>query len=194
MIVLSIVPATAIAGHPDHPKPQKVPHPPAKPVVLAPPAEVAETVRNFQGNWTFDASLKAPGMSQASTFKMTFNCKPIAGGNAVSCESRAKTPAGPFEGTFLIGYDPFSKAVHFIGVTSQFEIHDHVCHWNQGVAGKFGLGCTPLKAGTGADGKELIEELSIGFHKDGKEVEFTSTSHLTGGGEIVFSGRGKVKR
>jgi len=195
-LILSLVPAVALAGDPkpeaSKPAPVKTPVPvPAKPAVVAAPPEVAMTVANFKGNWTFDATLNAPGMSAPAKFKMTFNCKAAAGGTAVSCESKAKTPMGPYDGAFLIAYDPFSKAVHFIGVTNGYEVHDHVCQWDQGMAGKFGLGCTPLKGGTGADGKEITEELLIAFHKDGKEAEFTSTSHLKAGGDIVFTGTGK---
>ena len=213
LLLVSLIPAVAVAGDPKPeakppapkpmpPKDSKAPAPtptptppagPVKPAVVTAPAEVAQTVGAFKGNWSFDATLNAPGMPKPATFKMTFNCKPIALGNAVSCESKAKTPMGPYEGTFLIGYDPFSKAVHFISVTSELEIHDHVCQWDQGMAGKFGLGCTPLKAGTGADGKEITEDLMIAFHNDGKETEFTSTSHLKSGGDIVFSGKGKKK-
>ena len=61
------------------------------------------------------------------------------------------------------------------------------------MAGKFGLSCTPLKGGTGPEGAEITEDLMVAFHNNGKQAEFTSTSHLKAGGEIAFTGTGKVK-
>ena len=200
LVLISLLPAIAIADEakapvpkPAGPKDSKAAAPVPPPAPAKPPAEVGMTVANFKGNWTFDASLTAPGMAKPATFKMTFNCKPIALGTGVSCDAKAKTPMGPYEGTFLIAYDPFSKAVHFIAVTSGYEVHDHVCQWDQGMAGKFGLGCTPFKGGSGPDGQAITEDLLIAFHKEGKEAEFTSTSHLKAGGDILFTGLGKRK-
>ena len=154
------------------------------PAQLAPPHEVKATVDAFKGNWSFDSTLTAPGMDKPASFKMTFNCKSAAGGTAVACTSTAKTPMGPFEGSFLVAYDPYSKAAHFIGVTSMFEVHDHSCQWKG-----TDLACTPLKAGTGPGGDEITEDLSMHFDKG--TCVFTSTSHLKGGGTMVFEGKGK---
>lgn len=157
-----------------------------KAAMPAPPAEVKATVDAFKGNWKFDISLMAPGMEKAFTGKMTFNCKAIAAGNGVSCDSKAKTPMGPFEGTFVIAYDPYSKAVHFIGITSQFEVHDHVCKWTTPAD----LNCNAYKGGMGPGGDEISEDLSMKWDKG--TVAFTSTSTMkVGGGKVVFEGKGK---
>jgi hypothetical protein len=149
----------------------------------APPPEVKATVDAFKGNWTFDASVTA-GTDKPAQFKMTFNCKAIAAGNAVACDAKAKTPKGPFEGTFVVAYDPYSKAVHFIGVTSNFEVHDHVCQWKAA-----DLVCTPLKTGIGPAGEEITEDVSM--HVEKATATFTSTSHHKGGATMVFEGKGK---
>jgi hypothetical protein len=134
---------------------------------------------------------------------MTFNCKEVAGKTAVSCESKQKTPMGPYEGLFVVSFDPFSKAVHFISVTSMNEVHDHVCKWSG-----YDLNCTPLKGGSGPAGDELTEDLKMKFEpaatckpKEGadpivscppKMVTFTSVSKMTkGGATLTFEGKGK---
>src|SRR5687767_9783554 len=99
----------------------KQPPKPEPPKAAAAPPEVKTTVDAFKGNWKFDATLALPGAEKPAAFKMTFNCKPAAGGTAAACEAKAKTPIGPFEGLFVAVYDPTSKAVHFFGITNQHE-------------------------------------------------------------------------
>jgi hypothetical protein len=199
-LLVLLFPALAFAGDPkadpkapapkdapkDAAKDAKAPAPKDAPkeAVVAPPAEVKATVDAFKGNWNFDATLTAPGADKPAKFKMTFNCKAIAGGNAVACDSKAKTPMGPFDGTFLVAYDPYSKAAHFIGVTSMFEVHDHVCQWKGA-----DLNCTPLKGGSGPGGDEITEDLTM--HLEKNAASFTSTSHMKGGATMVFEGKGK---
>jgi len=207
LVLIALVPAVSLA---DTPKPSTPPAPPAKkdapkdapkdakaPVATppAPPAEVAQTVAMFKGTWNFETTMTAtgiPGMDKPAKAKMVFPCKPIAGGNAVACDAKMKTPMGPFDGHFVIAFDPYSKAVHFFGITNQFEVHDHNCgNWDQGMAGKSGLTCTPLKGGSGPAGEEVTEDLSFSFHKDGKEMDFTSTSKMKNGATLTFEGKGK---
>ena len=216
LVLITLVPAVSLAqpkpSTPPAPPPKKEAPPPPKdtkapppkdgkdskmPVATppAPPPEIAETVGMFKGTWSFDATITAtgvPGMDKPFKGKMTFPCKPVAGGNAVACDAKMKSPMGPFDGHFVIAYDPFSKAVHFIGVTNEFEVHDHVCGtWDHGMAGKSGLSCTPLKGGMGPTGDEVTEDLSFSFHKDGKEMDFTSTSKMKNGATMTFEGHGK---
>ena len=181
--MLALLPAVAFA---DAPAPAKKEAPaPAPPAAPAAPAEVKATVDAFKGNWTVDAALTVPGAKEAAKFKMSFNCHVIALGNGVSCDSKAKTPMGANEGTFLVAYDPYSKAVHFISVTSDFEVHDHLCQWK----GTSDLNCTPLKTGVGPAGDEITEDLTMHFEKSA--VSFTSTTHMKGGATMVFEGKGK---
>lgn len=197
LFLIALFPTVSLADTPPAkkaPEPTKVkaPEPPKPPKT---PAEVTQTVGMFKGNWRFDITLTAtgiPGMEKPFKGKMTFPCKAVAGGMAVACDGKTKTPMGPWDGHFVIAWDPHSKAVHFIGVTNDFEVHDHVCgNWDQGMAGKSGLTCATLKGGAGAMGEEITEDVMFAFHKDGKELTFTSTSKMKGGATLTFEGSGK---
>jgi hypothetical protein len=203
-LLITLLPSLALAEEPKKQAPPpttppavKAPPPatPPKPTPPKPPAETTQTVAMFKGNWNFDATLTAtgmPGFEKPIKAKLAMPCKAIAGGTAVACDGKMKTALGPFDGHFVIAWDPYSKAVHFIGVTNNYEVHDHVCgQWDQGMAGKSGLSCTPLKGGSGPAGDEINEDVTFAFHKDGKELEFTSTMKMKNGATLTFAGKGK---
>jgi hypothetical protein len=174
--------------------PAKQPAAPTKPP--PPPAEVAETVGMFAGNWNFEITITAtgmPGMDKPFKAKMAMPCKKIAGGTAVACDGKFKGPMGPFEGHFVVAWDPYTKAVHFMGITNQHEVHDHNCgQWDHGMAEKQGLTCVALKGGMGPTGDEITEELSFAFSKKGKELRFTSAvKDAKHNASITFEGLGK---
>jgi hypothetical protein len=204
LVVMSLVPAAALAQQPAKdakaPAPQAaqpakdnaaakapMPTPPAPP---AAPAEVKATVEAFKGNWKFDVTMIAtgmPGMEKPLTAKLTFNCKEVAAKNGVVCEQKGKTAMGPIDATYLIAYDPYSKAVHFMAVTNQNEVHDHVCTWKTATD----LACAPLKAGMGPGGDEITEDFSITWSSK-KEASFKSVSKMTkGGATVTLDGKGK---
>lgn len=199
VMVLSLVPATALA----QPASKQAPPAPAPPAPVAAPPEVALTVDAFKGNWKFETTMTAtgmPGMDKPVSAKMTFNCKVAAGKTAVSCESKMKTPMGPFDALFVIAYDPYLKAAHFMGITNMHEVHDHICKWSG-----LSLTCAPLKGGMGAGGDEITEDVSMTWEADkkctandstclpkAKSVSFKSVSKMTkGGATITFEGKGK---
>jgi len=187
VLLALLFPTLAFAGDPKDAAKDAKKAPVAAPAQPAPPPEVKQTVDAFKGNWTYDATLtptNVPGMDKPVKFKVTMACKAIAAGNAAQCDGKAKTPMGPWDATFVIAYDPYSKAVHFFGFTSDFEVHDHVCQWKG-----TDLACTPLKAGTGPTGEEITEDLSMHFGKN--TLDFTSTTHGKGGMTMVFEGKGK---
>ncbi len=190
-------PATPAKGAPATTAPA-----PANPIAPVAPPEVKATVDAFKGNWRIDTTMTAtgiPGFEKPFNGKATFNCKPTAMNTAVACDMKTKTPMGPFEGHFVVAYDPYSKAAHFIGITSMNEVHDHVCKWEG-----MNLNCSPLKAGMGPHGDEITEDLSMKFEGKGceagvtaatcklKTMEFTSNSKMSkGGGTMLFQGKGK---
>lgn len=145
-----------------------------------PPApELARTVAAFAGKTVFDATITLPGGKPLKT-KFTFDCKKTALGKAVSCAFTGTIPGmGPYEGGFLIGYDTYGKAVHFMAITSDEEVHDHVCRWSGDE-----LPCDPLKGGMG--GQAVTEELSFSFA--GKQRSFKSTITFADGGKALFEG------
>ena len=172
-LTLLSIPSLAIAD-------DKSGKPAPKPAPPAAPAEVKATVDAFKGNWTFDAELTAPGMDKPAKF----NCKAVAGNQAVSCDAKAKTPIGPFDALLVIAYDPYSKAVHFMAVSNQNEVHDHVCNWKGA-----DLVCNPYKGGMGPAGDEITEDVAIKIEKTA--ATFSSVTKLKGGGQVKFEGKGK---
>ena len=185
-LVSAMATAAMAAPNAGAPAVKAAPPPPvAPPVPPAPPAQIKATVDAFKGNWKLAATVTPPGQDKPLLFKMSMNCKAIAAGNAVSCDGKAKTPMGPWAGNFVVAYDAYSKAVHFFGVTSDFEVHDHVCQWSTPTD----LKCTPLKGGTGPGGEEITEDLSMHFDK--RTMEMTSASHMKGGATMTFAAKGK---
>jgi hypothetical protein len=179
LLVVLLVPVVAVAD-------------PAPPV--APPGDIAEVISAFKGSWTFDAKItgtKVPGMEKPLATKTTFTCKPVANNTAVACETKSKGSAGTYEGQFLVVYDPYSKDIHFMGVTSKYEVFDHHCTMDHGMAGKLALVCKPVKHGSGPAGDEVTNELSISWHDQGKTADFRSVTTLKSGGVITYDGTGK---
>ena len=85
---------------------------------------------------------------------MSVECKKTALGRGVACSYQGKTALGPTEATLLIGYDEFGKNVHVMAMTSDGEVHDHVCRW-KGEA----VVCDTYKGGMGT--LPIVEELTI---------------------------------
>lgn len=91
---------------------------------------------------------------------------------------------GAMEGSVLVAYDLYSKAVHFMAVTSDDGVHDHRCAWKTDTR----LECEPLKGG-GMGGAEVTEDLAFTF--DGKAGTFRSTITMKDGSKAVFEAAGK---
>lgn len=144
----------------------------------APPApEVRKTVEAFEGRWTLHGTIVMPGAApQAATLKM--DCRKTAKGKAVAC-----TLSGPFEGSALVAYDAYSKAVHFMAVTSDDEVHDHKCHWQ----GAERLVCDPLKGGMA--GMAITEELE--FSAGRKQLSLKAVMTMPDGGKASCDFRSK---
>jgi hypothetical protein len=151
-----------------------------------PPApEVKKTVDAFAGATTFDCQLTLPGMDKPAKFKMTFNCKKTALGRAVECAASApKTSMGPWQGHFMVAYDEGGKAVHFMAVTSEGEVHDHVCQWKDGET----MICDPLRYMLPGGGP-ATEDVTMAWSGK-KVVTFASTASMSDGSKVLFSGRG----
>lgn len=170
-----LAPAVALAQPADKAKPAPV----AKGEPAPPPPEVAQTVKAFEGNWTFDAKITMPGDTEPTKAKVKLACKKIAAGNGISCTGTAKVPKlGPWDASFLIGFDPAGKRTHVMAITNMGEVHDHQCTWADTK-----LNCDPLKFGT------ATEALNFEW-KDAKNASFRSETKDKGG-TILFEGVGK---
>ncbi len=163
--------AVAYAGDPPAPPPD--------------PPEVKKTVDAFKGTWTFAQEMTMTGMPAPEKFTVTYECKETALGKAVVCTGKASGSSQPWEGAQLIGYDPFTKAVHFMAMGSDGEVHDHTCHWTSDTK----LDCGTYKGGLGT--QAVTEVLWMDFK--GNDASYGFTYDMADGSKMAMQGTGKRK-
>jgi hypothetical protein len=147
------------------------------------PPDVARTVGAFAGTWKLQAVQVLPDGTR-ETGPLAFECKKTGLGKGVACTGRGTLPrSGDWEGSFLVAYDTFSRKVHFMGVTSDESVHDHVCAWKDDSS----LACDPLKGGAG--GQPITEDLGFTFAQGTMTMKVVVT--LAGGGRVLFDASGK---
>ena len=152
----------------------------------APAPEVKKTVDAFAGHWSYDTTVTMPGAKPVKA-PIEMACKKCALGKAVACTFTGNIPgSGPMDAAILVGFDTFHKNVHFMAMTSDEEVHDHVCNWRSATE----LVCDPLRGGLMGD--EVTEDFSLTF--TGDRGTFRSTMKLKDGSQILFEGNGKRKR
>jgi hypothetical protein len=148
--------------------------------------ELAKTVEAFVGQWTYDATVAVNGATPKKT-KLTMGCTATAKGKALACTLKGNVPdSGPYEAGLLIGFDTFGKKVHFMAITSDEEVHDHVCAWSAPGT----LACDALKGGMG--GGEITEDL--GFTFNGDTGGFKSMVTMKDGTKVAFEATGRRKK
>jgi hypothetical protein len=148
-----------------------------------PPPEMKRTVDAFAGRWAFAGSLTLPD-GKARPLKTKLTCTKAVAGKAVSCiEDGAVVGLGPMHAAYLIGYDTFTKRVHFMAMTSDEAVHDHPCTWKD----EHLLACEPLKAGM--NGQPITEEFSVSF--DGGGAAIKATVLLPDGARMLVDIKGK---
>jgi hypothetical protein len=145
--------------------------------------ELKKTVDAFAGRWALAGSLTLPD-GKAKPVKTRLTCTKAAGGKAVSCtEDGEVVGLGPMHAAYLVGYDTFTKRVHFMAMTSDEAVHDHPCTWKDERV----LACEPLKAGM--NGQPITEEFSVSF--EGRGVAIKATVILPDGGHMLVDIKGK---
>lgn len=113
----------------------------------------------------------------------TRTCNKASGGAAIQCTLSVSGVPGmaSYEETGLFGYDAVTRAVHYYTVTNAGEVHDH----------KGGFTGNVLKlehSGKTADGKTMVERISIDFTRAGEET--LRTVQLIDGTEaLVLEGK-----
>jgi len=152
---------------------------------MTPEQIAAGTVEMFEGKWSLDARVTPPGETKPSPMKMELDCQRTAGGKAVRCTYVGRMAGQPDgEGSILIGYDTFGGKVHFMAMTSDDEVHDHVCTWRD----KQNLDCGVLHGGLG--GQKVAEELR--FRCDGPgNLALYSNSRFADGKSLLIEAVGK---
>ncbi|MBZ0270633.1 DUF1579 domain-containing protein [bacterium] len=146
-----------------------------------PSPDALRTVAAFSGTWVYDSTFTEQGKEPAK-FPLTVNCKKVVDGQGSYCEGNATMPTGPWSGSFLISWDPFTKKIHFYSLTSDGERHLHVCQWKS----KTDLACDTLKAGLGET--PVSEDLTFMFNEDAST--FASTYTFEDGSKATFVGKG----
>ena len=147
-----------------------------------PTAEQRRVVEAFAGQWLYHSTITMPdGKPVRAELPMT--CASTAGGKANVCTLAGEIPgAGPMEATVLVGVDRLDNKVHFMAMTSDDELHDHVCSWQDAKS----LACDPLQGGLG--GQAITEELSFTFDAD--QSSFKSVVKFADGKQMVFEAVG----
>jgi hypothetical protein len=159
---------------------------PAPTATRNPPAELKKTVDAFAGRWSFDGTVTMPGAKPVKA-PLEMSCKGGALGKAVACTLSGNIPgSGPLEASILVGFDTFHKNVHFMAMTSDEEVHDHVCSWRSATE----LVCDPLRGGLMGD--EITEDLSLTLAGD--RGSFRSVIKLKDGSQVLFEAAGKRRR
>jgi hypothetical protein len=160
----------------------------AQPKKDAPPApapEMKRTADAFNGMWMVDASITPPDGKTAKA-SITIDCTSAALSKAVACVMKGDVPGfGKIEANVLVGWDTYSKSVHFMAITSNEEVHDHKCMWKDEKT----IACEPLKGGM--MGQPITEDLRFTF--DGQNMTFTSVTTMADGKKMSFEGKGKRK-
>src|SRR6266852_6178219 len=118
-----------------------------------PTAEQQRAVDAFAGNWLYHSTITAPGAAPIRA-DLTMACNKTAGGRADVCTFTGEVPGtGTLDAGILIGLNRLDNKVHFMAMTSDDELHDHVCAWRDAKK----LVCDPLQAGLG--GQPITEDL-----------------------------------
>ena len=158
---------------------------PGQPGPLPAPPEVKQTVDALTGTWAGQMTATVPGYPPA-TFGWTMQCKTVALGAGVACTNGGSTSIGEMSESCLFAFDPDSKSVHYMCVTSMGEVHDHKGHWKDGRVIEF----EPLRAGM--MGGQVIETLKWQF-TDVNSLDKFSTVTMPDGSTMVFEFKGKRK-
>src|SRR5262245_11448992 len=93
-----------------------------------PPAEINRTVGAVVGRWSGRMTATMPD-GASETFAWSMSCQAAALGAGASCTMEGRPSIGDLAQACLVAYDPESKAVHYMCVTSMGEVHDHKGRW-----------------------------------------------------------------
>ncbi|MCX6284167.1 MAG: DUF1579 family protein [Bacteroidetes bacterium] len=141
-------------------------------------------LQKFVGKWTAKVVM-TDDKKQTMTFTAQMNYSSVADGTGVyGTESVDDPKLGKLRASYLMGYDPYGKKVHFYAVVNMGVCHDHDCTWK-----------TPdhlyMEHNSMRDGKAFKEVIDLVF-KDKNTIEFTETDYL--GGNTIETDQGTFKK
>ena len=155
---------------------------PAGMAAQGPTAEQQRAVEAFAGQWLYKATITMPDGKPVRA-DLAMSCSKTAGGKANVCTLKGEVPGvGPMDAAVLVGLDRLDNKVHFMAMTSDDELHDHVCGWQDAR----NLVCEPLQGGLG--GQAISEDLSFTFDAD--QGSFKSVIKFADGKQMVFEAAG----
>lgn len=87
-----------------------------------------KTMLKLEGLWTGPCTMILPNKSYQ--IKYSFHFKSILDGTGMQMDENFQhAELGYFQGTNLIGYDPYEKLIHWFSVDNMGTTHDHLIRW-----------------------------------------------------------------
>lgn len=129
-------------------------------------------LQKFTGKWQADLSMTDEN-NKASKVRSVVTFNTIADGHGIYGTEVADDPVnGKLNASYMMGYDPYQKKIHFFAVDNQGVCHDHECYWKS--ADSF-----HAEHNSDRDGKAYKEVIDINF-KDANNLELVVTATLGG--------------
>ena len=141
-------------------------------------------LQKFVGRWTAKVVM-TDDKKQSLTFTTQMNYSSVADGTGVYGTESADDPKlGKLRASYLLGYDPYEKKIHFYAVVNMGVCHDHDCTWK-----------SPdhlyMEHNSMRDGKAFKEAIDIVF-KDKNTIDYSETDFLAG--NIIETDKGIFKK
>ena len=141
-------------------------------------------LQKFVGKWS--GTTNSTDDKKQSLKIMTYmNFSSVADGNGIYGVEYFDDPkAGKLRASYLFGYDPYQKKIHFYAIDNMGTCHDHDCTWK-----------TPdhfyVEHNSVRDGKAYKESIDLIF-KDKNTLEFSETVTLDG--SIIETDKASFKK
>src|SRR5262245_61005282 len=92
-------------------------------------SEQQRAVEAFAGQWVYHSKITLPDGKSVQA-DITMSCAPSPTAKYDVCTFGGNIPGvGSMDARVLVGTDRSDNRVHFMAMTSDDELHDHVCSW-----------------------------------------------------------------
>ena len=130
------------------------------------------SLQKFVGKWSGTTNM-TDDKKQSLKILTHMNFTSVADGNGIYGVEYFDDPkAGKLRASYLCGYDPYQKKIHFYAIDNMGTCHDHDCTWK-----------TPdhfyVEHNSVRDGKAYKESVDLVF-KDKNTLDFSETDTLDG--------------